>query len=252
MTDLETFRRALQACDPPGWTGPGLGAPYSRALDAGEIMAKGRWLRRRRRAAAAGGSLGLAAAAVAAVTSLSQLSHPAPSPVLSRPASASPASGGVPQGSGAREGRVIPSGIRVAGRELVFYGVRIQDRQLPGATFGIMAGLRGAAGRLIPEVEVNETAGSATSAGFHAVEAASSVGSPAVAVPEFGYYAGPAAKITAREGGRRVRAHLARWSTDSRIVIFWFTPASAAPQDLAAYNAAGHRLPAGHPTPGQG
>ncbi len=106
MTDLETFRRALQACDPPGWTGPGLGAPYSRALDAGEIMAKGRWLRRRRRAAAAGGSLGLAAAAVAAVTGLSQLSHPAPSPVLSRPASASPASGvraarvGSPGGAG--------------------------------------------------------------------------------------------------------------------------------------------------------
>ena len=122
----------------------------------------------------------------------------------------------------AREGRVISTGINDAGGELVFYGVRIHAQQLPGITFGIMAGLRDSAGRLTPEVETNETQGSASSAGFHAVEAASSVGSPAVAVPEFGYYAGPAATITAQQGGRQVQAHLARWSADPRIVIFWF------------------------------
>ena len=84
------------------------------------------------------------------------------------------------------------------------------------------------------------------------MEAASSVGSPAVAVPEFGYYAGPAAKITAREGGQPVQAHLARWSVNPAVVIFWFSPASASPQDLTAYNSAGQPLPAGNSAPGNG
>lgn len=133
-------------------------------------------------------------------------------------------------------------------------GVRIHARQLPGITFGIMAGLRDSAGGLTPEVETNETQGPASSAGCHAVEAASSVGSPALAVPEFGYYAGPAATITAQEGGRQVQAHLARWSVSPRIVIFWFSPSAtgSAPQNLAAYNAAGQQLPVGQATQGHG
>ena len=198
---------------------------------------------------------------------LAALSHPRQSPGAAakagRPAARSrselarkQARSGAPGGSSvpAREGRVISTGINDAGGELVFYGVRIHAQQLPGITFGIMAGLRDSAGHLTPEVETNETQGSASSAGFHAVEAASSVGSPAVAVPEFGYYAGPAATITAQQGGRQVQAHLARWSADPRIVIFWFAPGSAgsAPENLAAYNAAGQQLPAGHVTPGHG
>lgn len=75
-----------------------------------------------------------------------------------------------------------------------------------------------------------------------------------MAVPEFGYYAGPAATITAREGGRQVQAHLARWSANPRIVIFWFTPSSTGgtPQNLTAYSTAGHKLPAGNSAPGHG
>jgi hypothetical protein len=164
-------------------------------------------------------------------------------------------SGGPGRSAGpAREGRVISTGIKDSGGELVFYGVRIHTQQLPGVTFGIMAGLRDSAGGLTPEVETNETQGSASSAGFHAVEAASSVGSPAVAVPEFGYYAGPAATITAREGGRQVQAHLARWSANPRIVLFWFTPSSTGgtPQNLTAYSPAGHTLPAGNSAAGHG
>jgi hypothetical protein len=115
------------------------------------------------------------------------------------------------------------------------------------------AALRGRTGGLTPEVETNETTGSGSSSGFQAVEVASSVASPAVAVPEFGYYTGPAATITAREGGRQVQAHLDRWSANPRIVIFWFSPGTSpgrAPHNLTAYNTAGHRLPAGHSTPG--
>jgi hypothetical protein len=155
-----------------------------------------------------------------------------------------------------REGRVIPAMFKEAGGELVFYGVRIRLAELPGTTFGIMAGLRDTAGRLTPEVEANETAGPDTATGFHAVQAATSVGSPAAAIPEFGYYAGPATAITARDAGRLVHAHLARWSVNPRIVIFWFTPPAApdgtSPHGLAAYDHAGHRLPAGNTTPGHG
>jgi hypothetical protein len=156
----------------------------------------------------------------------------------------------------AREGPVIPAGYKNAAGELVFYGVRIRVRQLPGTTFGIMAGVRGASGALTPEVEANETTGSGTAPGFHAVEAPASVGSPAVAIPEFGYYSGPAATITALDNGRVVHAGLARWSVNPRIVIFWFlppaAPAGATLTGLAAYDAAGHQLPAGQATPGNG
>jgi hypothetical protein len=261
VTDLDAFRQALKTHDLPGAPGTGLGASGASALDTREIMAKGRWLRRRRRLAA--GSAGLAAAAVAVIV-ISHLSAPShPSPVLARPPAASPRSSG-PAGSTApaasrppsREGRVIPAGAKGAAGELVFYGVRIHLRQLPGTTFGIMAGLRDASGSLTPEVETNETAGSDTAAGFHAVQSPSSVGSPAVAIPEFGYYAGPAASITAWQGGRLVHADLGRWNVNRRIVIFWFArqagSAGTALTGLAAYDAAGHQLPAGHPASGQG
>jgi hypothetical protein len=65
----------------------------------------------------------------------------------------------------------------------------------------------------------------------------------------FGYYVGPATRITATVDGRRIQAGQARWSQESQIVIFWFDPADVpdgtAPTNLAAYNAAGSRLPAG-------
>jgi hypothetical protein len=151
---------------------------------------------------------------------------------------------------------VIPAGAKDAVGELVFYGVRIHLRQLPGTTFGIMAGLRNASGGLTPVVEANETTGADTAPGFHAVQSPSSTGSPAVAIPEFGYYAGSAASITARDHGRVIHARLARWSVNPRIVVFWFippaAPAGATLTGLAAYDAAGHQLPAGSTSPGNG
>jgi hypothetical protein len=220
-------------------------------------MAKGRWLRRRRRLATAGGSVCLAAAAFAAFTSISHLSRPPHVPALSPATSSGSAPGPGPGGSArpVREGQVISSGIKDAAGELVFYGVGIHAQQLPGVTFGIMAGVRDASGKVTPEAETNETTGSGAAAGFHAVASSASVGRPAVAVPEFGYYAGPATKITARKGGQLVQAVLARWSVNLGIVIFWF-PASTGPGSpltgLAAYDAAGHQLPAGHTSSGIG
>jgi hypothetical protein len=187
-------------------------------------------------------------------------SRPAPAatpvPARSRPsraASAVPVPRAAPAGP---EGAVIPAGVTDAAGRLVFYAVGIHLAALPGTHFGIMAGHLDPAGRLVPAVETNETAGPASAAGFHAVEAPMRAGSPAVAIPEFGYYAGPAARITGIAGGHRVRARTARWSRDPAIVIFWFPsaagPARTAVQDLAAYDRAGHLLPAGHATVGHG
>ncbi len=151
---------------------------------------------------------------------------------------------------------MIPAGLSDPDGQLVFYVVGIDLRGLPGTRFGVMAGHRDTAGRLVPAVETNETSGPATAAGFHAVEAPVAAGSPSTAIPEFGYYAGPAATITGTVGGHLVRARTARWSGDPAIVIFWFprTAGSAgrAARNLAAYDRAGHRLAAGHATPGQG
>ena len=153
-------------------------------------------------------------------------------------------------------GRVIPAGIRDQAGELVFFVIRIHLGQLPGTSFGIMAGHRASPGTLTGDVETNETTGSATAPGFHAVESPIETGDPGTPIPEFGYYAGPAAKITASAGGKRVTASIARWSLNPQIVIFWFPatahPSATAPDGLAAYDASGHLLPAGHSTPGHG
>jgi hypothetical protein len=253
MTDLGTLRRALQTPVRPDDGAPGF-------LDIDEIIVKGRRLRRRRRVTVAGASAALAAAVVTAVAGVGQPgqgSHPsqasvplAPRPSVTAshgPARPSPAPTASPA---APVGKVIVSGITGPAGALVFYAVKIGLASLPGTKFGIMAGYRDTAGRLSAAVETNETAGPGTTAGFHAVEAPMQAGSPSTAIPEFGYYAGPAVTITGTMGGHKVRAATARWSQNRSIVIFWFPatagPAATAVQNLAAYDQAGHLLPAGH------
>lgn len=129
-------------------------------------------------------------------------------------------------------------------------------RHLPGTHFVVVAAYRNAAGNLVPVVAANETAGPDDAAGFHAVEAPLAAGTAGTAIPEFGYYAGAAVKVTGTVAGREVRARTARWSADPGIVIFWFAPAgnpaNATITGLAAYAAGGRRLPPGHSTPGTG
>ena len=200
---------------------------------------------------------------VSALSPVPSVSAPSPVPSVSAPGPGpSQAPTPVPMPSGAvpavPEGRVIHTGIRDAAGELVLYGIRIHLHVLPGTQFGIMAAARNGAGVLAPLVETNETAGPDRAPGFHAVEAPLTAGPPGVAVPEFGYYAGPAVKITGMAGGREVQARTARWSADPGIVIFWFAPARAPGRSaaivtgLTAYDAAGQPLPAGHGSPGVG
>ena len=228
--------------------------------------------RRRARVLAVTVAIGgaVAAVTVAGVMSASAADQPAghqSTQQAARPAAAAPQA----KSDGAL-GTVVSTGIRVPGGELVVYAVpvnlaqaptgkravAVHDRlhgpgQVPDVHFGVMMGRRSATG-LTPLVETNEVTGSDRSPGFHAVEAAMTVNG--VAVPEFGYYAGPAVKITASVNGHQVQARQAAWSQDPSVVFFWFdpaqVPAGAQPTGLAAYDRAGHQLPAGNPSPGQG
>ncbi|WP_326945592.1 hypothetical protein OG439_39490 [Amycolatopsis sp. NBC_01307] len=143
-------------------------------------------------------------------------------------------------------GDVIGTGRRDSSGELVFYGAKLQEPQLPNTTFGIMGGIRDAAGGLQDVIVANEFAGSDKAPGFHAVTGGANLDGHDV--PSFGYYAGPAAKITA---AGNVVAHQAKWSADPNVVVFWFDSA-ADPGRLRAYDAAGNNLPAGHTGAGHG
>jgi hypothetical protein len=143
-------------------------------------------------------------------------------------------------------GDVIGTGIRDSSGELVFYGVKLQEPRLPDTTFGVMGGIRDAAGGLKDLVVANEYAGSDKAPGFHAVTGGANLDGHDV--PSFGYYAGPAAKITSTGG---VVAHQAKWSADPNVVVFWFGSA-ADPGRLRAYNAAGDKLPTGRTGVGHG
>ncbi|MEV6640995.1 hypothetical protein [Amycolatopsis sp. NPDC051371] len=138
-------------------------------------------------------------------------------------------------------GEVIPSGLG----DLVFYGVEVQEPRLPQTTFGIMAGARDASG-LKDLIIANETSGSDKAPGFHAVTGG--LNADGHDVPGFGYYVGPAAKITSSAGV----AHQARWSADPNVVVFWFDLGTPDPARLKAYDAAGNKLPTGDTGVGHG
>jgi hypothetical protein len=253
MMDFDTFRTGLRA-EPE--------RPL-RAVDIDEVMVRGRRLRRRRQLLATGGAAVLAAAVVTASaagvtwrdqpTAQSPGAAPAgPAPAQSR--GATPAGPAPAQSASAPPqtplGSVVRTGIHVTAGEVVLYGLSINEPILPGVHFGVMAGLRDRSGAVTGVVETNEVTGSDRSPGFHAVQAPTRING--VSMPEFGYYAGPAATITATLAGHQVKAHLATWSVDHTIVLFWFDPSTADASRLVARDAKGHPLPAGHTTIGHG
>jgi hypothetical protein len=218
MTDLDDLKDALHA--PPGF------AP--RALDLDGVMAAGGRIRRRRRLATAAG------AALAATALTAGLAQVVPGPGVP-PAAVAPA---YPAGA---IGDPVPTGLTAGTGEYVLYGKAVDDAALPDTTFGFMLARRLPDGRIEDLVMTNETEGPDTAPGFHAVQGPTGPG-----MPTFGYYAGPAARITATAGGRTVTAEQAVWNADSRVVVFWFPPAGPSLTGLAAFDAAGRALPAGH------
>lgn len=210
MTDLDALRNALHETPPQGLT-----------LDTSRILADGKRLRRRRRLLNGSGVVGVAAAVVAVVLGTGLLK--AAPQAGNTPVAAPTSSLSVEQESRAPYGEVIPTGIKGPAGELVFYAVRIDDPEnLPRTHFGVMAAYRAADGKLKDVMIINETKSTDRRPGFHQLDGGEQI--QGQYLPVFGYYAGPAAKITTTAHGKEVQAAVATWSVDPSVRIFWFDP----------------------------
>jgi len=222
-----------------------------RPLDLAVVMAAGGRLRRRRRFAV-GAASGLAVLALlvggAQFVRPQAASQPAASQQPAGPATAvtDPVPAPSDAASGAVLGEVVTTGLRDDLGERVLWVVSAE----PVAPFGIVSGRRLADGSLQPDVLANESTGSARAEGFHAAQAPMTVEGRATLA--FGYYSGPATRITVQASGKRIDAMRAAWSEDPSIVLFWFPPElvkpGGKPSGLTAYDRDGGKLPAGHPT----
>jgi hypothetical protein len=232
VTNLDDLKDAMHS--PPDFE--------PRPLDLDGVMAAGGRLRRRRRLAVGSAS---ALTVVALLVGGSQLLNRDAAP--STPAAA-PGVVAKPSQPGVL-GEVIDTGLLANGAEQVIYGVPVKDGpKRPDVDFGFMAGRRLPDGSLKGDVMVNETDTSARAPGFRGPEGPMQVED--ITVPAFGYYVGPATRITVIADGREVTAQQAPWSEDPSVIVFWFDPAQAAPDkellDLTAYDKDGKKLPAGN------
>ncbi|MEV6875654.1 hypothetical protein [Amycolatopsis sp. NPDC051128] len=240
MNDLDDFRAALR--QPPD-------EPFAEP-DLARIMADGTRIRRRRRVVTSAAGIAAAAVVVLVVAFAVQLRQPAPAPVAQQPSPVSVTPMKTPNtpSTGPPEarpmGEVVGTGIRTSAGEIVLFARAIDEpRMLPDVHFGVVAGLRSGAS-LRPLLVSNEIRGSDRSFGFHATDGGELVQDQLI--PVFGYFTGPAAKITTTVRGKTVEATLAKWSVDPDVVFFWFDPAavpdSGALTPLVAYDANGKRL----------
>ncbi|MEU7904342.1 hypothetical protein [Actinoplanes sp. NPDC049118] len=235
MNDLDDLREAMNTPD-----------FQPRPLDLGAVMAAGGRLRRRRRLAV-GATSGLAVLAL--LFGGAQLARPDGA----RPAGTGSSGTGVqvtpvePRQDGAF-GDVVDTGMRTNGVPRLLWVTELEDPALPDTGIGLVAGRRDADGRLVVDVMSNESAGSDRAPGFHAAQAAMTIGSGPV--PAFGYFVGDAARITTTADGRKVTARQATWSEDPSIVLFWFTLDQVGTGSrlgrISAYDKDGRRLPAGN------
>ncbi|MEU0536715.1 hypothetical protein [Amycolatopsis tolypomycina] len=234
MNDLDDFRAALR--QPPE-------EPFAEP-DLAKIMAGGRRIRRRRRVLTGTAGVAAAAAVVLVVVFATQLRQPAPAPVAQPPSPSLSVSATSPAPAAERPiGNVVGTGIRTPAGEIVIYARAVDLPELSGTRFGLVAGYRSGTS-LQSVLATNETRGSDRSFGFHATDGGDVIGNQVI--PVFGYFAGPAARITTTVHGQTVEANLARWTEDPNVVIFWFhpdtVPDSAVLTPLIAYDANGKRL----------
>lgn len=238
MTDLESLRSALR--EPP--------SESFSAPDLAKIMADGGRIRRRRRLATGGG---VAAAVVAVVVVIFGAGELGRSGTVSTPAAAPTLSVAVPSATSefpvpkhTQLGTLVDTGISSSQGELMIYGVKIDGSVAPGVTFGMMAGVRDATGSVTDVYLGNQTSGSDVAPGFHSLNG--TLNAAGTFIPTFGYYVGPAAKITTTVHGQTVQAHLAQWSENSAVKILWFAQQDVPDSNLMtppkAYDAAGNLL----------
>ncbi|CRK57207.1 hypothetical protein [Alloactinosynnema sp. L-07] len=239
MTDLDRLRAAMQESPPVVF------AP----VDLERVMAEGTRLRRRRQARIVVGSVTAVAAVTAiAVAGASWLRPPDPGMVGAPPSISTPTPTPTtvpttpPDPSGPPMlGDMIRTGEADASGELVFY-----VHELAQGRFGITAGRRAADGTVSYRYTTNETDGTDRGPGFHGASVATGT------TPAFGYYVGPAVKITAKIAGKTAVAHQAEWSVDRSLKIWWFDLSTDEPTGLAAFDAGGKPLPAGNTGFGRG
>jgi len=249
MTELDELKDAMES--PPDFV------PI--ALDLHQVMVAGGRIRRRRRATTA------AASGVAVVTLLvvgGQLTNLGSAPAANQAAAPPAPWGPVPSGlmpstlnSSAPGilGTVVETNRWVDGRQWIIY-VETTDPKRLNATMTLVLG-RTKTGYIndFKAVIVSSDPGDARmSPGFHAVRQGTVVDGRST--PTFGYYAGEAARISARntETGKTVDAHITAWSgfgAQDKTKIFWFDfDGSGKPvtlTGLTAYDKNGHKLPAG-------
>ncbi|MEV4543150.1 hypothetical protein [Micromonospora echinaurantiaca] len=243
MNEADQLRQAMRATER---TGPD-------ALDLTTIMREGRRLRRRRRLAGTGAAAMLLAVVAGATVAVRQAAPPEPersaAPAVTVPA-ARPSAEPTPTPVEPRPvpiGGVVKSGIRYGSDERVFYFVAVHLPHEPRVKIGLVAGRRAADGALTSDYLANDVEGSDRRPGFHEIGYDPYVsGADRPPMPTFGYFVGPASRIIGTVDGRQVDARLARWSEDSRVVIFWFDPQRLAPgvrlDGIIARDAQGRKL----------
>ncbi|GAA5162943.1 MULTISPECIES: hypothetical protein [Amycolatopsis] len=228
MTGIDDLRAALREQPEDAYAPP----------DLPRILAEGRRLRRRRQLLQCGAVVAVVAVVALVLGLTAQLRGGSPqAPVAAQPTAAE------------REerpplGRVVGTGLSDSVGEVVLYMVAIDVPELPEVHFGLMAGHRTPGGVLTADLLANETAGAALKPGFRVLDGGSE---QEPRLPVFGYYVGPASRITTTVGARTVQARQALWSQDPSVVIFWFPPADV-PSDTVltpprAYDATGAQLP---------
>lgn len=237
MSDVDRLRAAMRE--------PVEFAP----VDVERVMAAGTRIRRRRQLRnAATAVAGVAAVMVIVVGGVDWLRpaavQPGVQPTLTVTSPARPTSM-----SGKRiYGHVIRTGSMDELGELAFYFYELDEPKPPGVRFGLVGARMSPEGRMTDFYATNETEGSDKALGFHAASIANGNG----LIPAFGYYSGPAAKITAVIDGKTVEAHQASWSEDVTVKVWWFDYSASEPTNLAAFDAAGNPLPLGNSGFGRG
>lgn len=241
MTELDELRDAMES--PPDYV------PV--ALDLGHIMAAGGRVRRRRRATT------IAASSVAVVALLivgGQLTNLRAAPAATGAAYPEPSgiepSAMISSAPGIL-GRVVETGRWVDGRQWILYVETVDPNKLnENMTLVLGRTKTGYINDFTADIIGSDTGDTRMHQGFHAVEPATVKGGRDT--PTFGYYAGNATRISARDTatGRTVDAHLTAWSgfgAKEKAQIFWFdfaqgqTPANLTA--LTAYDKNGKKLP---------
>jgi hypothetical protein len=196
MSDLEALRSALTA--PPGQFGK---------VDVDRIMELGARKRAHRRMGVVGGAMTVVVALTGTVFGVAQLREgPPPSLAVATPETVVSIPAPPPE-------FVVPTGARDSDGEMVL--VLRQGLPVDGTvSYGLSLGHRDAVGRVTEETA---TGPRAASQGFHALTA----GRPGRDIPLYGYYAGPATRITAQVHGLTVTAQT-MVLPDLDVTVFWF------------------------------